>query len=100
MKHNEKEILDKAKVILDDASNNYDYSIDKVIFHKVELINFGKHKGKELSTWLVIIDSTFLSQETTDFLIINDDDGEPLFLQTKHQSFEIEKVNGTYAFKD
>lgn len=100
MKHNEKEIKNIAKTILDSASRNYDYKIIKAIFNDADLIIRGRYKGKEKPTWLVVIDSTSVFGETSDFLTINDIDGEPLYLQTKHQVLELEKVGDAYVFKE
>jgi hypothetical protein len=100
MKHSEKEIKDKAKIILDDAGRNYDFKIIKALFLSDDLMISGQYKGKKIPAWTVVIHSTFLFEETSDFLMINDEDGEPLYLQTKHGPYVIKKVNGVYAFED
>jgi|GEM_PF-4003079 len=102
MKHTEKDILDKAKIVIEEACTHVGYQMGRVIFHEKERVHYGKYKGQILSTWVVTIEVISVlgkDYDTDDFITINDEDGEPLHYQTKHQTFEFEKTDNVYSLK-
>ncbi|MBJ98081.1 MAG: hypothetical protein CMC87_08910 [Flavobacteriaceae bacterium] len=73
-------------------------NIEKVWFEKEDKLIRGDKKGELVPNWIVAID--FPLFETTDFLTISDQTGEPLYFQTKHRVYEIFKnEEGKYYSK-
>ncbi len=96
MKHTEQEILEKTKKILKDLKGEFysEQNIKKVVFNPDREISRGKNAGKKMPCWVAVIDALFDSSE---FLTISDETGEPLYIQGKHSVYEIQKdKNGKY----
>jgi len=96
MKHTEQEITGKLKQILKDLDGEF-YSeqlIRKVVFNPDTEVSVGKNAGKKIPCWVVAIDEIF---DSSRFLIISDETGEPLYIRGKHSVYEIRKdKNGKY----
>ena len=101
MNFTKQEILDKAKYIIDELCNYGSYSIGHISFNESEHIHKGSYKEQQLSVWTIAIDiNSAIFGDTSDFLLINDINCEPIYYQTKHTVYEVEKVDGKYTFKD
>jgi hypothetical protein len=98
MKHSNEEILALAKrVIMDLHGKYYDESlIRKVSFHADEELIRGQRIGEKQPLWTIVIDEPLF--DSTDFLTMSDETGEPLYYQTKHLVAEIIKnADGYYT---
>ena len=91
MNYTEQQMLDKAKVIIKDLQGELykEENIRKVRYDAKRVMSRGKHKDKEHPSWVVVIDDPVF--DTTDFLTISDETGEPLYIQSKHAVYEIAK---------
>ena len=78
MVHTEKQILEKAKLILKDlkGKNYKEECIRKISFNKEKMVL--KPEEKIIPAWTVSINSLF---ENIDFLTISDETGEPICYQ-------------------
>lgn len=97
MNYTEEQILDKAKKILKILQGDYfnENNIIKSVYDAQEELMKGKNKGKLHPSWNVIINEPIF--DSTTFLIMSDETGEPLYFQTKHSVYEIFKnEEGTY----
>ena len=100
MKHTEEEILELVKKILNDLfSDLYKESdIEKVLYNEKKELVRGENKGKIQPCWIAIIKSLF---DSTDFLVISDKTGEPVYIQGKYITSEIGKDSeGNYYRKE
>jgi hypothetical protein len=90
MKHTEEGILKKTKKILQDLKGEFyrEENIKKVVFSPDREIARGENEGKEMPCWVAVLDAPFDSSE---FLTISDETGEPLYIQGKHSVYEIKK---------
>jgi hypothetical protein len=98
MKNTEKEILIKAKKILVDLNPQFfkDENLKKVVYHEKDVV--ARPKGEIIDTWIAVVDEPIF--DTSIFLTISDETGEPLYIQNKHIIREIEKdSNGKYVTK-
>ncbi|MFT5892069.1 MAG: hypothetical protein ACI9Y7_002178 [Dokdonia sp.] len=94
---NIKEILNKLYVDLN--REILDENIEKIWFEEKDKIIRGDRRGELLPNWIVAID--FPLFETTDFLTISDETGDPLYFQTKHGVYEIfKREDGVYYMED
>jgi hypothetical protein len=95
MNYTEKEILEKAIKILNDL-NPQVFKVENlkgVSFSKED--NVARPRGKVMDTWVAVIEEPIF--DTSIFLTISDETGEPLYIQNKHGIREIEKDNdGNY----
>lgn len=95
MNYTKEEILKVTIKLLEDI--NYPYDMDEIFisFKEERELARGVNKGKSIKAWVVSIEDNIF--ETTDFLTISDETGEPLYLQTKHIVREFGKdENGKY----
>lgn len=98
MKNEEKTILKIAENVLIELGNlSADYKISGTKFINDHIPIRGKYKGEKTAIWSVYLDDLIF--DTTDFLFIMDETGEPLYAQSKHGVSEIEKVDGKYKWK-
>ena len=90
MKHTEKQILEITKKVLQDIFEDLykESDIEKVLYNEEEELIRGENIGKTHPCWVAIINSLF---DSTDFLVISDKTGEPLYIQGKYNTYEIEK---------
>ncbi len=98
MKYSKEQILEKSKKIMKDLQgDNFDfYQIETIFF--TEKDELARPKGKIIPAWTVAFDLQVF--DTTDFLIISDETGEPLYIQSKHLVMEIMKdADGKYVEK-
>lgn len=100
MKHSDEEVRKIILIVIEDL--NYPLkqdAIEGVNYAENDKFIRGESKGEEFSSWTVAFnDSTF---DTTDFFIISDETGEPLYAQSKHGVTEIIKDEaGKYKWKD
>ncbi len=99
MNYTEKQITEKAIQVLKDIDGKYyrENCIAKVSFHKNDEIHFPKNKT--LDTWIISISSLF---NNTDFMIISDETGEPLYYQNFNYTMTelMLKDNGVYGYKE
>lgn len=89
MIHTEKQIITKAKKILSDLQGD-DYreeNIENIKYNEKDSI--ARPKGKIIPAWTVYIREPLF--ESSIFLLISDETGEPLYIQNKHGIAEIEK---------
>jgi hypothetical protein len=88
MKYTETQILEKTKKILKDLKQEFyrEDNLRKVVFAKKD--ELARPRGKIIDTWTAVIDAPF---DTSEFLIISDETGEPLYIQGKHSIYEISK---------
>lgn len=100
MIHTEEQI----NVIIDKLYNDLDpinpkWTIGKIWFQEKYKPIRGESKGEERPVWKVAIEDEIFN--TTDFLTISDETGDPLYFQTKHGVYEIFKhEDGTYYMED
>ena len=100
MKHTEKQILEITKKTLKGIFKDLykESDIEKIVFEKNEELIRGELAGKNHPCWVAIIKSLF---DSVDFLVISDDTGEPLYIQGKYTTLEIEKdQEGNYYRKE
>jgi hypothetical protein len=100
MKYTEQEILDISKKILKDLEGDFfkDENLQKVIFDLNDVPIRGTKKGIKHRCWTAIINEPIF--DSSIFLVISDDDGEPIYIQNKHSVSEIVKdSNGIYIIK-
>ena len=93
---------EEIKIILDTLYKDLEssYNEDDIhIYYKEEIeLARGDIEGGKTNVWKVSIEDRLF--ETVDFLTISDETGEPLYFQTKHRVFEIEKnENDKYQIK-
>lgn len=97
MKHTEEEMTAKAKKVLSDLHKEFyrEENLKKVIFDPREELMRGINEGKEHPCWTAVIDEPLF--DSSIFLTISDETGEPLYIQNKHGIAEIEKnSDGNY----
>jgi len=84
MNYTEDQILEKAKLVLGEVNGAYfnEKNIRKIVFDEDEVIIRGVDIGKAHPTWTIVIDEPVT--DSTDFLSISDETGEPLYIQGKH----------------
>ncbi len=100
MKHTEKEIFEIIKKTLKDLYKDLykESDIEKVVFDNNEELIRGKNIGKKHPCWVAIIKSLF---DSTDFLVVSDETGVPLYIQGKYLTSEIERDSeGNYYRKE
>lgn len=100
MKHTENQILEIAKKILKGIYEDLfkESDIEKIVFDEKEELIIGVNKGKKYPCYTVIVKSLF---DSTDFLVISDETGEPLYIQGKYAISEIGKDSqGNYYKKE
>ncbi len=102
MKHKKEQIIAKSKLVMKDLEDKYytENCVDTNIkYLGKEFIKYGKFKGKEISLWLIAINSLF---ENHDFLHISDETGEPIYYQNFNTYiFDVEKdKEGKYIMKE
>jgi hypothetical protein len=101
MKHTEKEILEITKKTLQGIrGGRYKESdIENAFFDENEELSRGKDKGKKHPCWTTSIKAPF---DNSDFLIISDETGEPLYYQNFNMIvYEIGKDDqGNYYRKE
>lgn len=100
MKHTEKQILEITKKTLKEIFKDLykESDIEKIVFEKNEELIRGELTGKNHPCWVAIIKSLF---DSVDFLVISDETGEPLYIQGKYTTSEIEKdQEGNYYRKE
>jgi len=97
MKYTEEQILEIAKKVLRDLEKEYykEENIENTWFVEKEELARGANKGKEHPCWIVSVNEPVF--DSSQFLTIDDETGEPLYLQTKHAVHEIQKdEDGNY----
>lgn len=74
-------------------------NIERVNFVEKQVMARGKYTNKELPCWIVFFNTVF---DNTDYLIILDETGEPLYYQNFNITIvEIEKdTEGKYKIKN
>lgn len=96
MKYIEKEIFEIAKKVITDLNPNalkYE-KIEDIIFNNEKKLIAGVKAGELHPCWTVLI---LTIGDNTNFLVISDDTGEPLYYQNFNMDvFEIEKADGKY----
>lgn len=98
MKNTEEQILVKSKKILKDLNPKYfnENQIEKVSYRYNT--DIARPVGKIMNVWVVILNEPIT--DSIEFLVLSDDTGEPLYIQSKHLIIEIEKnENGEYIKK-
>lgn len=98
MIHTEKQIKEKANKILYDMQGQFfkEDNLKKVVYHEKD--NVARPRNKIIDTWVAVIDEPVF--DSTIFLVISDETGEPLYMQNKHSIVEIEKDSkGKYVTK-
>ena len=99
MKHTKEQIIAKAKLIMKDLEGKFyteNCINDDIKFLEKETIEYGKFKSKEMSLWLIVINSLF---DNHDFLYISDETGEPVYYQNFNTFvFDVEKNKDSEYF--
>lgn len=92
MFHSKEQIIAKAKLVMADHLGKHytENCVDEDIkYIGNEIIEYGKFKGKEISIWLVAINSLFGNHK---FLHMSDETGEPVYYQNFNTYiFDVEK---------
>jgi hypothetical protein len=99
MNYTEEQILEKAKTILQDLQGKFfkEENIDKIWFEEKDEV--ARPRGKIMPAWTVSINEPIF--DSTNFLTISDETGEPLYIQSSHKVVEIEKdTDGNYLRKE
>ncbi|KIX20560.1 hypothetical protein SY27_11650 [Flavobacterium sp. 316] len=100
MKHTEKQILEITKKTLKEIFKDLykESDIEQVVYNGNKELIRGENTGKNHPCWVAIIKSLF---DSVDFLVISDETGEPLYIQGKYTTSEIEKdQEGNYYRKE
>jgi hypothetical protein len=101
MKHTKEQILETAKKVLQGyrKSRYKESDIEKIVFYEKDELMRTKNRGKFHPTWTAVIKAPF---DNTDFLIISDETGEPLYYQNFNMIvYEIGKDDkGNYFRKE
>ncbi|WP_333662944.1 hypothetical protein [Chishuiella changwenlii] len=96
MKYTEEQVLDKAKKVLKDLNPQYfkEENIEKIWFDEKDEV--ARPRGQVLPTWTISIYETLF--DTSEFLTLSDETGEPLYYQNANMIvYEIKKDdNGNY----
>lgn len=96
MNYTEQQILEKSKKILKDLHGQYykEENIDKIWFEEKDEV--ARPNDKIMPTWTVSVNEPIF--DTSEFLIISDETGEPLYYQNANMVIhEIKKDdNGNY----
>lgn len=96
MKHTEQQILEKSKKILKDLHGQYykGENIENAWFNEKDEV--ARPLGKIMPAWTVSVNEPIF--DTSEFLIISDETGEPLYYQNANMIIhEIQKDNqGNY----
>ncbi|GAA4163745.1 hypothetical protein GCM10022217_33180 [Chryseobacterium ginsenosidimutans] len=98
MNYTEKEILEKAKIILKDLQAKYynEKNIEGASFEKEKSIH--GNENKKLPCWTILINEPVFKSAI--FLLISDESGEPIYIRSKHKTSEIMKnSDGNYIRK-
>ncbi len=96
MKYTEEDIVAKAKEVMKDLDGKYYFEncIDGGFFEEKHKIISGKNKSKVYSVWIIRIVSL---ADNSDFLVISDETGEPLYYQNFNTYvFDIERDERGY----
>jgi len=99
MKNNEKEIIEIAKKVLQELDPVYfdEKNIEGAWFKENDPIR--GDKANTQAVWLISINEPIF--DSTNFLRILDETGEPLYIQTNHKVHEIIKNDeGKYVLKE
>jgi len=99
MNYTEKEILEKAKIILKDLQAKYynEKNIAGASFEREKVLS--GNENKKIPCWTVLINEPVFKSAV--FLLISDESGEPVYIRSKHKTSEIIKnTDGTYARKN
>lgn len=98
MKHTEAEITQIATKVLKDIDGPYyrEKCIEKVWFEKEEVLLKGTDEGQKHPCWTIAVNAIF---NNTDYLIISDESGEPLFYSNFNYitTEVIKKQDGSYG---
>lgn len=89
MKHTEEQMLIKAKKILKDLNPQYFKDDHLLGVSYKESDEISRPRGKIMNTWVAVIEEPVF--KSSEFLIISDETGEPLYIQGKHSIYEISK---------
>jgi hypothetical protein len=98
MKHSEEQMMAKAKKILSDLQGEYynDDNIEGIRYNEKD--NVVRPKGQTIQAWTIYVREPLF--ESSIFLLLSDETGEPLYIQNKHGILEIEKdLNDKYIPK-
>lgn len=99
MIHTEQEMMAKAKKVLQDLQKEFykEENIEKIWFEEKDEV--ARPRGRVMPAWTVSIDEPIF--DTSIFLTISDETGEPLYIQSCHKVVEIEKdKEGNYIRKE
>lgn len=96
MKHTEKEMLERTKKVLSDLHGVYfkEENIIKIVYHENDEV--ARPSGEIMNTWTGVLNEPLF--DASEFLIISDETGEPLYYQNANMIvYEIKKDdNGNY----
>ncbi len=98
MNYTEAQVLEKARSVLKDLQGEFykEENVENAWFNKEKDV---ARLGKTIPAWTVSINIPIL--DSTNFLTISDETGEPLFIQSSHKVVEIEKnADGNYIRKE
>lgn len=99
MNYTKEQILDKSKKIFSDLLGDFfnEKNIENILFDKEDEVL--RPKKSIIPTWTIAINEPVF--ESTNFLIISDETGEPLYIQSSHKVEELTKdSNGKYIRKE
>lgn len=99
MNHTKEQILEKSKKILKDLQKEFynEVNIENTRFQKERPIR--GNETKTIPCWITSVDEPVF--DTSIFLTISDESGEPLYLQSAHKVVKIEKdIDGNYKRKE
>lgn len=91
MKHTENEIIIKSKKVLEVLQGEFyeEKNVEGTWYSDDKPPLRGEQKGEVIPLWTVSINEPVF--DSTTFLVISDETGEPLYFQTKHKVYEIFK---------
>lgn len=98
MNYTEKEILEKAKIILKDLQTKYynEKNIAGASFDKEKKLS--GNENKKTPCWTILVNEPVFKSAI--FLYISDESGEPIYIRSKHKTSEIIKnSDGIYIRK-
>lgn len=99
MNYTKEQILDKSKKIFSDLLGDFfnEKNIENILFDKEDEVL--RPKKSIIPAWTIAINEPVF--ESTNFLIISDQTGEPLYIQSSHKVEELTKdSNGKYIRKE
>lgn len=91
MKHTEEQMMSKVKQVLSDLQGSFfkEENLKKIVFEPNRVPRIADNEGKITPCWIAVIDDPIF--DTSVFLTISDETGEPLYIQNKHSVEEIAK---------